>query len=168
MENLEWNLNLKDIIDMPNNELSFDEDYDLETIGHESVVRYVETPRVSGKIINIAGIVNVRGKLAVKAVCTCDRCGAEYDFEREMEIDAVAVTEEEPENVRAFTLEGNYLNMTELVDSVFMLNMDMKCLCSDDCKGLCYKCGANLNEGACTCKKEVDPRMAVLEQLLDK
>ena len=36
------------------------------------------------------------------------------------------------------------------------------------CKGLCERCGANLNDGPCGCKATADPRLAVLEQLLDK
>ena len=50
----------------------------------------------------------------------------------------------------------------------FILDMDMKFLCREDCKGLCSTCGKNLNLGPCGCRKEIDPRFAVLEQLLDK
>ena len=43
----------------------------------------------------------------------------------------------------------------------------MRVLCSEDCKGLCPKCGRDLNEGECGCDlKEPDPRLAVLAQLL--
>ena len=45
--------------------------------------------------------------------------------------------------------------------------MDTKTLCSEDCKGLCPRCGANLNDGPCGCKREVDPRLAVLAKLLE-
>ena len=45
--------------------------------------------------------------------------------------------------------------------------MDIKNLCSDDCKGLCFKCGVDLNVEPCRCKPEVDPRLAALAQLLD-
>ena len=38
----------------------------------------------------------------------------------------------------------------------------------EDCKGLCSTCGKNLNLGPCGCRKQIDPRFAVLEQLLDK
>ena len=31
--------------------------------------------------------------------------------------------------------------------------MDLVVLCKEDCKGLCYKCGANLNEEECTCDR---------------
>jgi uncharacterized protein len=42
-------------------------------------------------------------------------------------------------------------------------------LCSDDCKGLCQRCGKNLNEGACNCgKDEIDPRLAPLKKILEE
>ena len=41
--------------------------------------------------------------------------------------------------------------------TAFILGMDTKTLCSEDCKGLCPRCGADLNLGPCSCKKEVDP-----------
>ena len=58
--------------------------------------------------------------------------------------------------------------MEDIIRTVFVLNMDSKLLCKDDCKGLCCRCGKNLNEEACTCQKEIDPRLAALKQLLEK
>jgi imidazolonepropionase-like amidohydrolase len=41
--------------------------------------------------------------------------------------------------------------------------MPMKFICREDCKGLCYRCGADLNEVACLCTTEnVDSRLSVL------
>ncbi len=57
--------------------------------------------------------------------------------------------------------------MCDVLETCFILNMDQKFLCSEDCKGLCERCGRNLNDGPCGCGKQLDPRMAVLSQLLD-
>ena len=59
------------------------------------------------------------------------------------------------------------LDVDEVLSTSFILSMDTKCLCKPDCAGLCDRCGANLNLGPCRCQKPRDPRMAVLEQLLD-
>jgi uncharacterized protein len=49
------------------------------------------------------------------------------------------------------------------------MEFPLRFLCHDDCKGLCQRCGKNLNEGECDCsKKEIDPRMAPLQKLLDE
>jgi len=49
----------------------------------------------------------------------------------------------------------------------FILDMDDTLLCSDECAGLCQGCGSDLNFEQCKCKKEIDPRLAVLGQLLN-
>ena len=59
-------------------------------------------------------------------------------------------------------------DLDEILTTAVVLNMDSKLLCSEDCKGLCPKCGADLNLGPCGCKPETDPRLAVLQQFLNK
>ena len=46
------------------------------------------------------------------------------------------------------------VDLAELARDAFILDMDTKTLCSEDCKGLCPRCGADLNLGPCSCKKE--------------
>ena len=65
-------------------------------------------------------------------------------------------------------LESDEVDVTELARDAFILDMDTKFLCSEDCKGLCPGCGADLNCESCRCKKAVDPRLAKLAQLLQK
>ena len=72
------------------------------------------------------------------------------------------------ENDELILVENDRLDLKELVLSDLLLNLPMKHLCREDCKGLCPKCGANLNEGECGCnRKPVDPRFAALRDLLD-
>jgi uncharacterized protein len=54
-----------------------------------------------------------------------------------------------------------------VLTTCFILDMEIRFLCREDCKGLCARCGRNLNLGPCGCGKEIDPIFAVLEQLLD-
>ena len=73
--------------------------------------------------------------------------------------------EDDPE---LFLLQGDEIDLDEILSTCFILDMDSKFLCKEDCKGLCPDCGKNLNLGPCECRKKIDPRFAVLEQLLDK
>jgi uncharacterized protein len=44
------------------------------------------------------------------------------------------------------------------------LQVPMKILCSEECKGLCPNCGVNLNTGSCNCRREMtDERLAALK-----
>ena len=71
------------------------------------------------------------------------------------------------DNDEIVLLEDGQVDAGELAREAFVLGMDTKTLCSEDCKGLCPRCGADLNLGPCSCKKDVDPRLAVLAKLLE-
>lgn len=60
------------------------------------------------------------------------------------------------------------VNIGELAWETLITALPGAVLCSDECKGLCQQCGADLNKTACGCKKEAgDPRFAALKKLLD-
>ena len=65
--------------------------------------------------------------------------------------------------------DGIALDVNLMVLEQIELAMPMKFVCRDDCKGLCYRCGADLNEGTCLCKKEeTDSRLSVLLEFKKK
>ena len=49
---------------------------------------------------------------------------------------------------------GEEVDVLELVQEQVLLDLPMKRLCREDCKGLCPRCGGNLNQGACGCPEE--------------
>ena len=52
----------------------------------------------------------------------------------------------------------------EMVEKVFSIVID-----KEDCKGICRRCGANLNLSECQCPKtEPDPRMAAIQDIFNK
>lgn len=65
--------------------------------------------------------------------------------------------------------QGDVISLHELVHDLLFLSLPMRPVCKENCKGLCVKCGKNLNHVLCDCQHEdVDPRLSVLKQLLDK
>jgi len=99
--------------------------------------------------------------------CVCDRCGASFDKPYHVSIERMLANElEDEENDEILLLTDGAFDLDELAREAFILNMDTKMLCREDCKGLCPGCGANLNFEACRCKKEIDPRWAALQKLL--
>jgi uncharacterized protein len=65
--------------------------------------------------------------------------------------------------------DGIALDVNLIVLEQIELAMPMKFVCREDCRGLCYKCGADLNEGPCLCRKEeIDSRMSVLLEFKKK
>ena len=94
---------------------------------------------------------------------------SEFESTKITPLSAVIVdkNDDNAEDPELFFLDGNEIDLDEILSTLFILDMDTKFLCREDCKGLCPRCGKNLNLGPCGCGKEIDPRFAVLEQLLD-
>jgi uncharacterized protein len=98
----------------------------------------------------------------------CDRCGKEFRQDKTVLYSCVLAEEVQNEdNDEIVVLENGMVDAEDLARTAFILDMDTKTLCSEDCKGLCSRCGADLNLGPCSCKKEVDPRLAALAKLLE-
>ena len=163
-------LDLRDVIHVPNVEKSFQFQLDLSDLefwGRKPITRPI---LVEGSVVNHAGALVLNGTARSELDLVCDRCGKEILREKVVSLDTLLATELEDEDNEDdyFLLDGNELDLDEVVTTTFVLAMDTKNLCSDDCKGLCAKCGADLNLGPCGCRPEVDPRLAALAQLLDK
>ena len=164
-------LGLSKIIECPGASVDFSASVDLSDLRFGNCFPVSEPVLASGTVRNTAGVLMMTGLITTTIHGICDRCTNEFDREEEIPLDVVLVTElsnEENEDEWVFPLEGDSAELEEIVRTVFVLNMDSKLLCSEDCKGLCCRCGKNLNEGPCGCQKELDPRFAALRQLLDK
>lgn len=109
-------------------------------------------------------------KLCGKYTTECARCLRELEVPVDIESNFCVVNKEKKDDNDSvlFAPEGK-LDLTEVADGLFFMELPSKHLCSPDCKGLCQKCGKDLNIGKCDCnEKNIDPRLAVLKKLLDK
>jgi len=161
-------LNLREIIEIPGGSVPFKCELETEGLDFPSIKEYISRPFAEGRVFNEAGILTLEGTLTAEMICYCDRCGAEFDSVKEMPLSVTIVEEDTADNPELFLLEGDEIDLDEILSTCFVLDMETKFLCSEDCKGLCSTCGKNLNLGPCECRKPIDPRFAVLEQLLDK
>ena len=161
-------LDLREVIHTPGAVKAFAFPLDLsqlEFYGRFPIVRPVE---VEGRVVNHAGALTLEGTARSRLELACDRCGQPFTREKTVSLDALLSPDgEEGEEGELIPLENGQLDLDEAAATAFVLGMDTKNLCSDDCKGLCAKCGANLNREPCRCRPEVDPRLAALAQLLD-
>ena len=164
-------LGLSKIIDCPGQSVSFSTSVDLSDLQFGTCEPVRDPVMASGTVRNTAGVLMMKGSIQTRLYGVCDRCASEFERDIEFPIDVVLVTElanEDNEDEWVFPLEGDSADLEDIVRTVFVLNMDSKLLCEPDCKGLCCRCGKNLNEGPCSCEKEIDPRLAALKQLLNK
>ena len=164
-------LGLSKIIDCPGASVPFSVSVDLSDLLYGESYPVSEPVLAEGTVRNTAGVLVMTGSLHTTIHGICDRCAADFDRYVEFPLDVVLVTEltnEENEDEWVFPLEGDSADLDDIVRTVFVLNLDSKLLCKEDCKGICCRCGKNLNHEACNCQKELDPRFAALKQLLEK
>ncbi len=73
----------------------------------------------------------------------------------------------EADDVEILDYGAKTIDLRHRIAELVNLNLPMKPLCSEDCRGLCPECGRNLNESACSCgTRQVDPRLYTLKSLL--
>ena len=160
-------LDLREIIGVPGGKISFDFEPDMSEASGGSVIRIKEPARAAGNVINSAGVLTFSANVDATCVCVCARCLKEFESPVHKQISADLTEGGEGENPDAYFLQGDMVDAGEVVVTEFILDMDERLLCRDDCAGLCQNCGADLNNEPCKCEKEIDPRLAVLSQLLD-
>lgn len=111
----------------------------------------------------------IQGETEVTVAIPCDRCLEEVrrtiPIIIEKEIDLTGDSEETAmENLDYMT--GTSLDVDQLIFGEILVGWPMKNLCREDCRGICKRCGANLNQTECQCPKtELDPRMAAIQDI---
>lgn len=121
--------------------------------------RFAEPVAWSADVTNTGGALLVMGRAEGRAVTPCARCLGDitYDVEGDIEGyfivggDTGAVPEDMEGDEFDYLPESHVIDMVPLIVSALLLELPLVPLCDDDCKGLCPHCGANLNEGPCSC-----------------
>lgn len=111
--------------------------------------------------------------LSIFAQFNCDRCNSEYKTQLKSIFSLVYLFEKKEltdnANVYFISAKEDKIDITNDVIDYANLTIPLKKLCSEDCKGLCYRCGTNLNTGSCNCKIEkTEPEWEPLLKLKDK
>ena len=125
---------------------------------------------VNGKITNNTKSLQLEASVTGNIKVLCARCRKEILESISFDISEVLVREEEAENQideDVIVYQGHTVDVEDIVMNNFFMNVSGKFLCSDDCKGLCPKCGQDLNEKLCNCKDdEIDPRWQGLAEIM--
>ncbi len=119
------------------------------------------------------GKAEVSGHAEVTELMFCDRCLRDVpvtvviDFSREVFSPDIQ-SDELLSDMDQGVMRDYQLDIEQLVYNELLMNQPEKVLCKPDCKGICKKCGKDLNEGECGCDTFVpDPRMAVLQDIFN-
>ena len=166
-------VNLSDAL--TNEGWSSEEKVELEMASFESAgvsFPLLKKSPVSFAFTNVEeGRARIRGNVELRFQASCDRCLAEVPVELDISFDRLVTSPdmEEDEDVddKSF-MESYQLNVETFVYNEVIGNWPTKILCKENCKGICPKCGQNLNMGDCGCDTFVpDPRMAVIQDIFN-
>lgn len=141
---------------------------DTMEVGAERFRLFEKSP-VRLDIVHIGNrVIEIEGSCEASAKIPCGRCLEEVDISFVLHISRkVDLKESDEERVRELD-EGNFITGTELdveqlIYNELLVQWPMRVLCREDCKGLCSRCGANLNNSPCDCDRtSLDPRMAAI------
>ena len=155
------NLNLKPLFFGETEFLPVDCVIDTDEFGQVSV---------KGGISGRASLIVLKVKVSFTIPLECDRCLRGFSREYSFGFEHTLVTElNNEDNDELLVIEDYCLDLKTLLVTDIILELPVKSLCKHDCKGLCMKCGRNLNDGLCDCGKsgDIDPRLEILKQLIE-
>ncbi len=120
--------------------------------------------------------VEIRGNVSLSVNLNCSRCLVDFRQLVSSDFDLLYLPSESLSREPSHEIhrdEGNIgfysndqIDISRLLNEQIILNIPMKPLCRDDCKGICPVCGKNMNEEPCTCRQETgDTRFRILNTL---
>lgn len=138
-------------------------------------VSFPSPMKVKGDITNTAGYMRMCLDMSVDYTAQCARCLSPISGTFTLDLEKTVA----PRNLLGdldedklddyAIIEDGFLDMDEQLRAQIEMEFPARFLCHDDCRGLCQRCGKNLNEGECDCpKKEIDPRLLPLQKLLEE
>jgi uncharacterized protein len=166
-----------DLFTIKNSPYDFEVSIPVEEIDLESEdVRLKTDVRAECRLTKRIMQADVEGKIFAALETECTRCLQQIERNLEIPFKVSFVTEEnypearetelKDEDLNVSIFNGAIIDITELVREQILLNLPEQEFCSENCLGLCEKCGANLNTNDCRCEEEeIDPRWSALKNL---
>lgn len=142
-------------------EIVFDTEIELGA----DVADFVRPATMSGKVVNMASYIEFTCGIEYFYRAACSRCLKALERRMRLELKfpvAIALENENSDADEYIIPQNGKIDLHGICEENFILNLPYRELCSDDCKGLCPTCGADLNVAVCNCKKQGDIRLQAL------
>ena len=113
--------------------------------------------------------VHLEGHLECTLGIPCNRCLKEVavPFHIDMDEEVDLSPDRQDDMADDSYVEESCINTDALINHEILILFPMKTLCRDNCKGICFKCGKDLNKGECGCDRaSLDPRMAAIQDII--
>ena len=169
-------IHLSDVTDSEGKHIQLQPELELDKISFQmGDYPILEKTQVELEITNTGNkVLELKGIGSVTVGIPCDRCleqvAVKIPYEIEQKLDMKKSDTERVQDLDENDyLTGMDLDVDRLVYLEVLMSWPLKVLCKEDCKGICSRCGKNLNEGPCGCAEEPkDPRMAAISDIFSK
>lgn len=162
-------INISDLISNRYGEMPLDVTVDIKKIyrGGE-VFNLVEPVWIKGLLFRMEGNIILKGTLKAIIQTECNKCLDNVIKDLSFDFNEIIINENEDDSADIMIdVNENSINLEDLIERLLILKLPMRVICMDDCKGLCPKCGINLNNSECDCDNEdIDLRLIKLKELL--
>ena len=156
--------------------ISFDDKVEIPDLNFSGGNYCFKKPlSVKGGISNTGGALSLKADASGVMTTQCARCMKDIDVPIEFGFVETLMHSDEgdgkggtvSDNDDVIVFEGTSVSLDEIIENNFIMNLSPRYLCREDCKGLCPKCGKDLNEGDCGCDDDdIDPRWAALADMI--
>jgi len=126
--------------------------------------KFIEDASFNGSVVNKSGIHTLQGNLKTSYTTKCFRCLKDVVRTIDIYVKEDFYNGDDNTDTENYTFEKYHLETDDAIKDNLLLNLPMQTACSKDCKGLCFTCGADLNNGICGCKaNETNFKMEALK-----
>ena len=160
-------INFSDLLSKKNRKKEISLSFELEPFEFEGEeIRAIEKVDVEGVAISENDVIVIEASIKTKLKLNCSRCLDTFIYPIDIDIEERFTNNKELQDEEIMFVDGDTLNITEIIENSIISTLPIKRLCKEDCKGICSRCGANLNQGSCDCDTaDLDPRMAVISDI---
>ena len=140
---------------------------DFEPIKFEGeVIRAIKPVKVEGQLVSRNEILELEATIETELELNCSRCLDTFIYPIDIDIEERFTNDPDLEDDGIMFVDGDTIDITEIIENCIISTLPIKRLCKEDCKGLCSVCGANKNVENCSCLDyDVDVRLAKLREL---
>lgn len=160
-------INFSDLLSKKNRRKQISSSFELQPFEFEGEeIRTVGNVDVEGEITVDEDVIVLNASIKTKLQLECSRCLDTFIYPIDIDIEERFTNNVDLQQEGTMFVEGDRLDITEIIVNCIISTLPIKRLCKDDCKGLCPECGANKNVEICTCiDYDVDIRLAKLREL---
>lgn len=161
-------LNVTEALKNPGQGYPFSAELELEDMVVLDDPVHFESVHVEGTVLGTGESINAVATAEAVISTRCSKCLEPMQLNLKAELDVHFMRMPDPEDPDLYAYDASTIDLTDPVRDALTLEMPMRFLCREDCKGLCPHCGANLNEVTCTCQEggEVANPFAALKAMV--